>query len=161
MGTLTYLYKADSNESYHLGKGEWFQICRSDDFVIFRLPELWTVDTLAMFVRRAVSTEGGISIEDARLTAEDIFRWAGNDRIVQIPDTFDYRDELKSLGLDIKGRRYRRESNRWKPISGTPMNAEEKEQNDLLSFENRQSYMAVMWSGMKKMRELNLTSASG
>jgi hypothetical protein len=135
MGTLYTLYKADKPEFYELGKGEWFRIGQSEDYTVFRIADLWTVDTLTRFVRKAVSWRvGDINTAAAKATAEHIFAWAGDDRIVMVDDTVSFRPVLKELGLDIKGFRYRQKGSRWEALPDDYSTLTEKEQEENAVF---------------------------
>lgn len=140
MGTIYTLYKADKGESYELGKGQWFRIGQNEEYSIFRMDELWTVDTLTRFVRKALSLRGmDINTAAAKATAEHILAWAGQDRIVMVDETVEYRPVLKQLGLNIKGRRYKETGHRWQALpdeeAARQLTEQERKENAVLANE--------------------------
>jgi len=136
MGTVYSLYKADHPESYELGKGEWFPICKDRNFVIFKMNDLWSLEALTKFVRKALSVQGGITVREARATAQHILDWCGDERIVMIPDSFDEREEMKTLGIKMR-KRHQEVGSRWDIYTAASgpleMNAREKAESDKLA----------------------------
>lgn len=66
---------------------------------LFRMPDRWTVEKLAEEINQACFLQD--DNDHAMRIASDIFRWAGDDEIVLVPDNISYEEISIKLGIPV------------------------------------------------------------
>jgi hypothetical protein len=78
------LHQLDTHESFDLDKGDWFKICQSENYRVFKMSE-WSREDLVRYIRKVTCVSpftSDMNTIDAGILADRLFAWAGDYDIV-------------------------------------------------------------------------------